>query len=376
VSLALLVFVVRVTQAQEIGHFDKALGSPKIVPAKLDVQLASGDFKSYGSKQTITTPQKVTFRWIPKLQGMAWAKWQVAASSFSASPAPAILLEGSAGTVPEVGHQGFFDIDFAKLVSQNPPAQPKKYYVRITTFTAGRTAVGNTATPQVTVTHAEPAPGTKFTADGLGLTPMEKPKIFPLNNPLWGNFTDLQCIEDTDEWNDDEAYAVMVAIDIKGFQPRMWATRTTVFEDLDAGSQKTKAYSLWGIHGHSEPIANPNHVILLASLLENDSSNPDSVVAIVQSVLTASLANYYPEFLAGTLSRGEMVVKLINDMKGAIGLGIASGGLDFDERIDSPKELKLTPSDLLNANYHHTVVKSLQFWGDDAHYKLWWAFGH
>lgn len=156
--------------AQDHGKPGKALPSPMIVPAKLDVQLFAGDFKTYGPQQTITSPQKVTFRWIPKLHGIARARWEVAASPFSGSATPAILLEGSVGTVPAVHQQGLFDVDFGKFLSPNPPSQPKKYYVRITTFAAGRDATGNASTPAATVIHTKPGAGVTFTAEGLGLT--------------------------------------------------------------------------------------------------------------------------------------------------------------------------------------------------------------
>ncbi len=196
--------------------------------------------------------------------------------------------------------------------------------------------------------------------------------------PIRGFFTDLSCIDDTTEANDDEPYVILATIDLHGPIPTFSTNRTIVFEDdrsMDDGDiRHGPRAQIWPNAGTStKAITDPNMVVFLVGLMENDSSKPDAVRASVQSILTASLTNYFPLFAQKKLKRSEMVNMLLSDMKGALELGAASGGIDMDELIGPPQELRLTPFDVGTA-VKSKLTKSLVFSGDGAQYKVWFEF--
>jgi hypothetical protein len=203
----------------------------------------------------------------------------------------------------------------------------------------------------------------------------------PVNTPLTISFFYLKCHEDTDEWNDDEPYVVFFVANLKsGIVATTDAKRSTLFGGVDAGDvrlEQTVDFSknpiislhpvmLWGIKGNPAPIANPNDIIILAAVVENDSSSPDAVVSAVDTSLTAKLQVYR----ANGFSRAKIVEKLITDMNGAIDAAFLTGGLDKDERIGTAKEFLLTSDDLEKARNGSTVFRHRQFYGDDASYKV------
>jgi hypothetical protein len=181
-----------------------------------------------------------------------------------------------------------------------------------------------------------------------------------MNTPIRIGFTDLVCVEDTNEADNDEPYCVMFVVDNRqpaDPNPPAVAFRSAVFEFVDAGSSRTQWVPIWAVNGATAPIPKPEDVIILAALLENDSSEPDSVAATVQAELTASTV----AARAAGLSRAATVDKLLHDMRGALALGAASGGIDQDEILEGPKEVALTATDLQLARTGHSVVKELGF---------------
>jgi hypothetical protein len=203
----------------------------------------------------------------------------------------------------------------------------------------------------------------------------------PVNTPLTISFFYLKCNEDTDEWNDDEPYVVFFVANLKsGVLATTDAKRSTLFGGVDAGDvrlEQTVDFSknppislhpvmLWGTKGKPAPIANPNDIIILAAVIENDSSSPDSVVSAVDTSLAAKLQVYR----ANGFSRAKIVEKLITDMNGAIDAAFLTGVPDKDERIGTAKEIQLTSENLENARNGSTVFKYRQFYGDDASYKV------
>lgn len=203
----------------------------------------------------------------------------------------------------------------------------------------------------------------------------------PVNTPLTISFFQLRCIDDTVEANADEPYVVFFVANLKsGIVAATDAKRSTLFGDVGAGDErveltidwsKTPAFNphpvmLWGIKGKPAPILDPNEIIILAAVMENDSSSPDSVVSAVDSILAAKLQVYR----ANGFSRAKIVEKLITDMNGAIDAAVITGVIDRDERLGPAKEFQLTSQDLEQARNGSTVFKNRAFYGDDAIYKV------
>jgi len=206
-------------------------------------------------------------------------------------------------------------------------------------------------------------------------------KAAPVNTPLTVSFYQLRCIDDTVEYNDDEPYVVFFVANLKsGTLATTDAKRSTLFGGVSAGDNrveltidysKTPPYNLhpvmlWGVKGGPAPITDPNDIIILAAVMENDSSSPDSVVSAVDAVLGAKLQVYR----ANGFSRAKIVEKLITDMNGAIDAAVLTGGVDKDERLGTAKEFQLTTQDLEQARNGSTVFKYRTFYGDDGIYKV------
>jgi hypothetical protein len=201
------------------------------------------------------------------------------------------------------------------------------------------------------------------------------------STPLSISFFQLRCIDDTVEANNDEPYVVFFVANLKsGLVATTDAKRSTLFGDVDAGDERVEVsidwsknppinphpVMLWGINGKPAPILSPNDLIILAAVMENDSSSPDAVVSAVDSVLAAKIQVYR----TNGFSRAKIVEKLITDMNGAIDAAKITGAIDQDERLGTAKEFALTTEDLDKARNGSTVFKVRTFYGDDAIYKV------
>jgi hypothetical protein len=190
-----------------------------------------------------------------------------------------------------------------------------------------------------------------------------------VNAPVYMEFTDIWCIDDTSEANDDEPYVVTWVGNLKN-PGASYATRTTVFEDslsMDDGDHRYHPNSIWNQAGHGAPIPSSDDLVILTAVLENDSSSPNGVVSTVQAEMLPSLISVLTAKPA--LSRSELVAKLTADMKGALALGVASGGIDQDEFSD-PQELRLTAEKLAGARHHIAQEFFQEFTFDDGDYKI------
>lgn len=181
----------------------------------------------------------------------------------------------------------------------------------------------------------------------------------------------------------DEPYVVFFIADIsESLNPlaKTLISRAKVFEDTEEGKTKYQSLLLWGLNGKPAPMANPDNVIILAAVVENDESRIDTVTSIVQTKLFANLTAY------NNPDRATLVKKLIKDMHHAIALGeMACGvrgvtlwlsqlGINQDERVGKPKELRLTWDDVMNAHNNIWVPKVLEIKGDGCHYRLHFGF--
>lgn len=186
------------------------------------------------------------------------------------------------------------------------------------------------------------------------------------------SFVELECVDDTDEWNDDEPYIVTFTADFGPMIPTTLTRRSSVFEgDLSMEAGDTRSYNMriWGTQLKNNtpvPAAIPSRadVIMLVALVENDSSSPDSVKAAVQAALTPVVFNLKQT----DADRPSMVKELANAMKGAIELGAGSGGIDMDELLDID-ELFFTSNDVQKARVKGSAQKTLTLVGDDGIYK-------
>jgi hypothetical protein len=206
--------------------------------------------------------------------------------------------------------------------------------------------------------------------------------------PITIAVTKVRCIEQTDGFflEDDEPYVIVFAADLTTFPPSAEATLYGPWADVDSGDllqtiplaavpnltdAQMDAIPLpwrrpcWGLNRLPTVIERPDDVVILAAVLENDNATPNSVRALVKAAMIGALVG----FDGIVLDRTAFVARLINDMNGALDGTAATGGIDFDERIGSTKELRLTAKDLAKVATG-PVVKTLQYFGEGAHYRV------
>ncbi len=204
------------------------------------------------------------------------------------------------------------------------------------------------------------------------------------NTPLKLDFYALTCLEETDEVGADEPYVVFFAADITdSLHPfaKTLVCHAKVFNDMDEGDTEYQSVLLWGLNGKPAPMVNPDNVIILAAVVENNPSSPDVVKSTVQDTLFANLRAYKKAHL----DRAAMVTKLINEMHGAIALPADCGitgvtlwlsqlSINHNKRIGKPKELRLTWDDVRKASKGIWVPKRFDVKGDGCHYQLHFGF--
>src|SRR5437773_1439494 len=111
--------------------------------------------------------------------------------------------------------------------------------------------------------------------------------------PIKISFLLLECVETQGEGSPDEPYVVFFVADLgAGFIAKTMVRGSGVFRDVDDGETHKRLdrhkhppaenpLVLWGIDGKPAPIKNPDEVVILVALMENDKSSPEAVVNAV-----------------------------------------------------------------------------------------------
>jgi hypothetical protein len=186
--------------------------------------------------------------------------------------------------------------------------------------------------------------------------------------------SNLHCHEETDEVGADEPYVLVTGVDlaasvsVAGFPvplPAFEVVRYGPFEDVD--DEETPfapgiSQSFWGVTGRPATLDNPDQVIFVVALMENDDGDPEALRGIVKGIVGGSVL--------GTLSldRTDKVTALIRDVNSA--LGTPTGAPNFDDKVGDPQELRFSREELVQAESGQTVSKTLAFEGDGGRYAL------
>ena len=186
--------------------------------------------------------------------------------------------------------------------------------------------------------------------------------------------SNLHCHEETDEVGADEPYVLVTGVDlaasvsVAGFPvplPAFDVVRYGPFEDVDEGETHSApgiSQSFWGVTGRPATLDNPEQVIFVVALMENDDGDPEALRGIVKGIVGGSVL--------GTLSlnRTDKVTALIRDVNSA--LGTPTGAPNFDDKVGDPQELRFSREELIQAESGQTVSKTLAFEGDGGRYAL------
>ena len=191
--------------------------------------------------------------------------------------------------------------------------------------------------------------------------------------------TKVRCDEETDEVGSDEPYVLVTAVNLAarvnvgGFPvpiPAYEVVRYGPFGDVDKGETHFApgiSQSFWSLTNTSEELNDPDNVIFIVSLMENDSGDPEVLRGIVKGIIGGSI------FGSLSFQRRDQVDKLINDINSV--LRTPTGAPNFDDKVGIPQELQFSKEELTKAESGHTVSKTLEFSGDGGHYTLTFEAG-
>jgi hypothetical protein len=176
----------------------------------------------------------------------------------------------------------------------------------------------------------------------------------------------LRCHEETDEVGADEPYVLVAAVDLRSATPAFDVIRYGPFGDVDAREDHFApglSHSFWGLNEKPADLRDPQDAIFVVALMENDNGNPEALRTTVLGVVTSSIAG------SAGATRDERLVRLIRDVNGILLLPTAFG-LNQDEQVGPPQELRFTREELAAAEGGNKISRTLNFRGDGGNYTL------
>ena len=216
--------------------------------------------------------------------------------------------------------------------------------------------------------------------------------------------TKIHCIEETDESSaSDEIYVVAFTADMGGISQdvidglgllglseddaksvaskvglKQMTKVTNVYEDFDKGEDRHPNLKLWGLNNKPRPLPNPEDVIFLVAMMENDNSSHTVVRDTVDAMIIVRLVN----LLGAGFDSSDIVDELRQTMFGALNTGALAGAgsgieaLNIDERLGYPTELTLTVQDRISLlQGTSSIGKQMTFEGSGGKYKLYFRMG-
>ena len=179
---------------------------------------------------------------------------------------------------------------------------------------------------------------------------------------------DIHCSEETDEVGADEPYVIMAAVNLAStvnvarlpapdtrFRSRQIRPVRRCRPGRNACHARRRAVLL-GPERASAILTNPDDVIFVAGLMENDDGDPENLRGIVKGLSGGSV------FGSLTFNRNDKVSKLINDVNSA--LATVTGAPNFDDQVGFPQELRFSQAELSQAESGQPITKTLTFNGD------------
>jgi hypothetical protein len=178
--------------------------------------------------------------------------------------------------------------------------------------------------------------------------------------------------EETDEVGADEPYVLVTTVNLKssvavsGFQVPLPAFEVVRygFDDVDdeeTHSAPGASQSFWGINGRADSLNDPESVIFIVSLMENDDGDPEALRGIVKGVVGGSILGSL------TSSREDKVAALIRDINSA--MGTPTGAPNFDDKVGL-LELRFSADELRRAEAGEAVQQSININGDGGRFGL------
>jgi hypothetical protein len=180
----------------------------------------------------------------------------------------------------------------------------------------------------------------------------------------------IKCVEEINEASaSEEVYVLITSVSLQPSLPglpsihNLRVNRYGIWNDFDEGEVKGNAGSqFWGLNSIGEDIANPNNVVFVVSLLENDNGDPETYRVAVETIATSSLAATIGE--VNNSVRADRLILSIRDALNGINLPIP---LALDDDHIGTELLRLDSSDLIPAG---SGDKILNIKSEEGNYEL------
>ena len=202
--------------------------------------------------------------------------------------------------------------------------------------------------------------------------------------PVTIGVSEIFCVEESSEWGSDEPYLLVLTLDmtatisIQGQQipfPALTVFRIGPWDDVDSNEAhpsselaKNDRKRVWDLHDNLKLINSPNDIIILVAMMEHDDSDPDGIRVAVQGIMSGVL------FSSLSFTRPQLIKALTQGMNNAIQGVRASGAtfpFNFDDQIDTVRQLQISPVDLQQAAQQGSVLLPSLIFGDgDAKYQV------
>ncbi|AKJ07019.1 hypothetical protein ATI61_10519 [Archangium gephyra] len=191
--------------------------------------------------------------------------------------------------------------------------------------------------------------------------------------PMVMSVKSISCrnANDPGPFESDEPYVLVYVLNLPSLaNPALPSPKVVLVGPLSGVDAKethpAPANILWGINGAPATIPNPDDIILLVAMLENDNAPPASVRTAVEVAMGPILALN----LTSIGNRAEFVARLSNGMQGAIQTAVKLGLPDPDDQIGTVQELRISRLDVAKAFHFGNTTLDLTFKGDDSHFKV------
>ena len=196
----------------------------------------------------------------------------------------------------------------------------------------------------------------------------------PVNQPVTGKVTTITCHAASKEVGPDEPYLLIAALDLSNAisptsvglpPPPIEVVKIGPWGGVNGGEVHYASHldaadnpAFWDLDGDPRPIVEPDDVIFLVAMCENDASSPDAVRGAVRAeLLVAQAANTVQDY-------DGYVSAMRSNMTGTIETARVAG-LDplhlNEDDLFGVKHLALAGGDLDRLNNFEAVEKSLRF---------------
>jgi hypothetical protein len=184
----------------------------------------------------------------------------------------------------------------------------------------------------------------------------------------------IRCNKETDEVGEDEPYVLVSAVNlaatvsVQGFPVPLPAYHVVLYGPFTNVDEDETHYapglsrSFWGINGAPAQLTNPDTVIFVVSLLENDNGNAENLRGILTGIVGGSV------FGSLTLSRADRVTALLREVYS--GSQTPTGGPNTDDLVGGPQEMRFSTEELARAERGVLVSKTLFTRGTGGHYTM------